>query len=255
MHWLTHLADPACTLELYAGRAELSQECLGPRTLDRHVLFLVLDGRYDAEVDGRAFRVDSGDLLWLPAGSRHVGTSKAPVRKYFLRLKTDAGIPVKGQLARRLGEEAVVWCQAMVAEQRMADSLSSTRVRALVTLLVSAWMRAGTRPIGGLNPERRTRLIELVTGDPSRRWRRGEIAKVLGISPLHLARQVRRSFGMPLRTWLVDTRIRAAANDLREHDGPIGKLSLRYGYEEPFLFSRQFRQILGISPRRWREDA
>ena len=113
-------------------------------------------------------------------------------------------------------------------------------------------MRAGASPAGGLDAERRGRLLHLVNARPAHRWSRDELGDALGLSGLHLSRLIKRSFGRPLRRWLVETRIRAAARELREHSGRVGEIAERFGYADLFLFSRQFRLVMGVSPRAWR---
>lgn len=212
----------------------------------------MLAGSYEGDIDGEEVRVGAGDFLWIPARAPHRLVSKRPITKYFLRLRMDLGIPKGRPIIRRLGEEAAVWCQTLISEEHARDELSESRVRALVVLLLSAWMRADSSPTGGLGAERRAALLRAVSEDPARRWTRGELARLLGISGLHLSRQVRKTFGMPLRQWLVETRIRAAAHSLREDAGSIGTIAVRFGYGDLFLFSRQFSRVMGLSPRAWR---
>ena len=251
--WLDRIADPTCPLELFAGRADMRSEVLGPRQLDCHLLFLLLHGSYEGEVNGRALRVLKGDLLWIPPRVPHRLVATKPLRKYFLRLHGAVTVPAPQPVVRRLGEEVLLWCRSLVAEQDVTDAQRGLRMRALLTLLFSAWDRAGATAVGGLDPVRRARLVQLVGDDPSRRWRRDELGAALGISGLHLGRQVQRTFGRPLRRWLVESRIRAAAHELRDGSSAIGELAERYGYPDVFLFSRQFRLVMGIGPRSWRQ--
>jgi AraC-like DNA-binding protein len=102
-------------------------------------------------------------------------------------------------------------------------------------------------------PARRSQLFALIQRDPRRRWDRDGLAAALGISGLHLSRQLKATFGMPLRRWLVEMRIRSAAQELEAGDTAIAEIARRHGYEDQFLFSRQFRAVLGTTPRAWRE--
>jgi AraC-like DNA-binding protein len=249
--WLDELADPRTPINLYVGRADLPREVLGPRRVDRHILLLLLGGNYEGEVDGCPVRVGPGDLLWLRPEVPHRLVAIGRLRKYFLRLATPAQVPA-GPLFRHLGDEAAVWCGALLAECNQNDGERERRIRALLMLLFSAWNRAGAVPVGGLHPERRGRLLQLFHARPDQRWTRDGLGTVLGISGLHLARQVRRTFGVSLRTWLVEERIRAAARVLRDGNEPIGVVARRFGYSDIFLFSRQFRRVMGSSPRQWR---
>ena len=250
-HWFTALADPG--LDLHLGRVDLLRDELGPRVLDLHVLFLVLAGEYRIhDQHGEVATARAGDLLWLPAQRQHQVHSLGPVRKYFLRLRMPAAQPAGEPWTRRLGDEAVTWCGALLAEQAEDDAQRVVRIRALLTLLFTAWQRAGVTVPGGLDPERKARLLQLISQDPARRWTGDELAATLGIGALHLSRQVRQTFAMPLRTWLVEVRIRAAARALRDGSESIGAVAARHGYDDLFSFSRQFSQVMGLSPRRFR---
>jgi AraC-like DNA-binding protein len=250
--WLTAIADPARRIDCFAALAEPQRETLGPRTVDLHLLWLMLAGQYEGEIAGRPVRLRAGDLMWLPPGVPHLLVAQRRVRKFIIRLSIDAEPPTGQPFVSRLGEEAATWFGALTAEPYLDDALRDGRVRALLWLLFSAWMRAGASPLGGLDAERRGRLLHLVHSRPTHRWNRDELGAALGLSGLHLSRLVTRSFGRPLRRWLVETRIRAAARELREHGGRIGEVAARYGYPDLFLFSRQFRQVMGVSPRAWR---
>lgn len=245
------LCDPARPPGLFAGRAVLARESLGPRRADRHLLWLILDGGYDGEIDGAAVRVRAGDLLWIGPDAPHRLVATGPVRKYFLRLDLPLPRP-PGPAARRIGLEAETWCAALLAEQARSADADPRRIRALLVLLFTAWQRAGEAVAGGLPPERRARLIQAVHADPGRRWTRAGLGAAVGISGLHLSRQVRSTFRMPLRRWLVETRIRAAAHELAGTDESVTAIARRYGYPDVFLFSRQFRAVMGRSPRAWR---
>jgi AraC-like DNA-binding protein len=121
-----------------------------------------------------------------------------------------------------------------------------------VVLLFTAWGRAAARP-GGLPEARRARLLALLAEDPARRWEPRALAGELGLSPVHLSRQVRSAFGVPLRRLLVEHRVRAAAADLAE-GGAVAAVAARHGWGDPFLFSRQFRQVFGVAPRTWARE-
>lgn len=250
MH-LRELADPRTPFDLYVGQASLPREALGPRSLDRHVLFLLRRGQYAGEIGGRAVTVRTGDLLWLPAGVPHRLVADGPLEKWFIRLLTPARLAPDRPVTRP-GPEAEAWCAALHGEYWDDAPEREVRLRALLVLLLSAWNRAVAHRPGALPPERRARLLQAVQRNPAHRWTRTELAKLAGVSPLHLARQARASFGVPLRRWLVETRIRAAARDLRESDAPVGEVAARYGYADGVLFSRQFRAIMGRPPREWR---
>jgi AraC-like DNA-binding protein len=54
------------------------------------------------------------------------------------------------------------------------------------------------------------------------------------------------------KTWLVRRRIHHAALRLDESDDPVSVVASDLGYPDLFLFSRQFKMVMGRSPRHYR---
>ncbi|MBN8525812.1 MAG: helix-turn-helix transcriptional regulator [Planctomycetes bacterium] len=250
---LAALLDPSRPPQLQAAaRVALAREVLGPgRRQDCHLIWLLHRGTYAGTVEGRPVVLEPGEALWIAPGQEHHLVASRPIVKTILRLRLDSGAP-GGAPVRRLGVSAPAWFAALVGERRAVDLHRDERIRALFILLLTDWLRAAAPEAGGLGPQIRERLLQLVHADPRRRWNRATLARELGIAPATLARQVRVSCGMPLRRWLVEQRIRAAAEELAAGDEPVAAVARRHGYGEQFLFSRQFRAVLGTTPSAWR---
>ena len=54
---------------------------------------------------------------------------------------------------------------------------------------------------------------------------------------------------MPPRQWIVAQRIQQASHLLIDSDLPINRIAELYGYDSLYFFSRQFKQVTGLSPR------
>jgi len=220
--------------------------------LEEHLFWLIERGRATGEVAGRPTEVGPGDVLWVPPGTPFNFTlvdPNQPITLYRLRLWCD-GSPI-----RRAVHRPDAWGQAglfaaAIAEAERGDAWSAARRRALVGALMAACLRprprrADTRALSG---SQRAAIHAAVDGDPAHRWTAGELAEVVGLTPDYFTRLFRASFGMPPRAWVVDQRMRYAAVWLRETDEPVGEVALAMGYDDLFLFSRQFKRVMGVSP-------
>ncbi len=58
--------------------------------------------------------------------------------------------------------------------------------------------------------------------------------------------------GSPPRRWLVETRVRLAAQELADGREAAWTVAQRLGWSDPKLFGRQFRAVMGAPPGRWR---
>jgi AraC-like DNA-binding protein len=78
---------------------------------------------------------------------------------------------------------------------------------------------------------------------------------VVGLSPDWFRRVFQRSYGCSPRAWILRERIRLAAQRLIDEPAEsIGAVAAGFGYKDQYLFSRQFRQVMGKSPRDWRRE-
>jgi AraC-like DNA-binding protein len=242
-----------------AGQLRAPSWDQGERRLEDHMLHVIHAGGQEGTLAGDAIRTRPGDLLWVPPGTMQVlrlAAGERLLHKTFLRFTLlHDGRPVAWPAGepwiRPLGAEVQGWLQDAVQETQLRQEGSALRTRALLVLVFTAWMRAGRRRPGTLDSLRRAQLLALVAEDPG--WTPATLARRMGMSPLHLTRQVRATWGMPLRRFLVESRLRAAAQDLRAGSEPIAAIAARHGWRDPFLFTRLFTTLHGVSPRAYRQ--
>jgi AraC-like DNA-binding protein len=111
---------------------------------------------------------------------------------------------------------------------------------------------ARLRQLSSIEKERiRTWADEL---DPRSRPSLRDLANIVEMSPDYCARLFRQSFGQSFETWIIAARMRSAAFRIGESTLPISAISEEYGFSTPYFFSRQFKQIMGCSPRAYRLD-
>ena len=79
-----------------------------------------------------------------------------------------------------------------------------------------------------------------------------DVAEALYISPEHLRRMFREAFGTSPMHYLIRKRIESAQDLLRMTDLPMHEIALRCGIENPYYFSRLFRNITGITASQYR---
>ncbi len=80
----------------------------------------------------------------------------------------------------------------------------------------------------------------------------GDLAKRAGLSPYQFDQRIRRIFQITPGQFLQKTRLDAAARLLRETQHPIGEVALACGYTDQSAFTRQFRQVVGLTPGEYR---
>jgi len=90
---------------------------------------------------------------------------------------------------------------------------------------------------------------------PTEVFRVRELARRVGVSERHLNRQFQQALGLSLQQFLIRSRIRAAAWDIRHKDLSLAEISQAYGFCDQSAFTKQFRTHIGIPPSAYRKTA
>ena len=256
--WLQALADPGHRLEITTcGFWHCTTWDMGRRTLSEHMLHLIFEGGQIGSIAGVPVRSGPGDALWVPAGTEQVLRKRPEVPrlgKTNVRFRLAGAIPppLPALLHRCAG--AQVHLHHLRRELHLRGPGQEERLRAILVLLFAELWRAQTGSSVGLEPAEQERLLDLVDRDPTARPTPASLARSLGLEPPRFARLFQATYGCPARHWLIRHRIERAAERLVDGNLAIGSVAEEFGYPDLFLFSRQFRRVLGISPRQWRDQ-
>src|SRR6266849_9061708 len=79
-------------------------------------------------------------------------------------------------------------------------------------------------------------------------------SRMLGLSEPYLLRLFHREVGKTFRRYLLETRMVRAADLVKEIAQPMKQIALECGYSDISNFYRDFRQIHGTPPRKFRTE-
>jgi len=82
-----------------------------------------------------------------------------------------------------------------------------------------------------------------------------EVAAEVSLSPTYFSRIFKEEAGQSFKSFLNNLRITEAKNMLRETDITLIEIASQVGFEDQSYFSRVFRNIVGVSPGRYRRTA
>lgn len=251
--WLRSLLGPAAAVHdgglprrRYAARAGWDT---GERVLADHLIYAVQSGEAILETGGRGTILRSGQACVVPPGAAFaVRAGARPPRLLRLRLRAP----------RAWGSEAVVI--AVTPELRrvlelLADAAPGAHGeawdRACAGLLAVALARAAAPRVAGALPAQALEQCRAeVRRDPRATPR--ALARACGLSLDWFARAFRRATGRAPRRWLVEERVRLAAEAIADGAVAAWPVAQRLGWRDPKLFGRQFRTVMGEPPGRWR---
>jgi AraC family transcriptional regulator len=109
-------------------------------------------------------------------------------------------------------------------------------------------------PAAGLGPVQKRRAIELLNENLAGRIRLSDLAHECGLSISHFAHSFKATFGMPAHRWLVHRRVERSKELMAQTGESLAEIADEVGFADQATFTRAFRQIVGVSPGRWRRD-
>jgi AraC-like DNA-binding protein len=98
------------------------------------------------------------------------------------------------------------------------------------------------------------RVRERIDGDPAQEPSLSALARLVHMSPYHLAHVFSRDTGLPIHVYAEIARIRKA-KQLLKHGCPIAEIATQLGYADQSHFTRRYKQFEGITPGRYQKSA
>ena len=231
-------------------------------------LWLATAGRGRFELNGEIHPIRPGSLFWLRPGDEGLATQEAAyplsvvyVHFDFFGLGGHARAEIEAGLlpdrAIPLPDHALVklLLSRVVLLQQAPAALGEIEARLLLhQAILEAYRRAATNR-GALRVAPDPRVAHVLTrlhGRPAERLPLGEAAALVGLSPDHFSRMFTAQTGVPYRRYVIQARLDRAYQLLEETTLGVGEVAAALGYDELFLFSRQFKARFGVPPSRVR---
>jgi AraC family transcriptional regulator len=214
-----------------------------------------------------------GSILVLPAGlarraywrgpteSVHVHLDPALVSRVAAEaLDVDparVALPAVGALSHPQLQAAILAVDAELADgaaggRLLADSLANVVAVHLIRRFLPA-DRLARRPRGGLSERKLRAALEYIEENPDSELTLDAIAAVAHLSPYHFARMFKTSTGLPPHQYVITRRVERAKRLLRDGgELTLAQVAARSGFWDQGHFSRHFKRLVGVSPKRFR---
>lgn len=132
--------------------------------------------------------------------------------------------------------------------EALANQLAVHLLRSHSTLPRGVSQKGARRPGGNL-PDPVLRLVtEYVEANLDRGISLAELAELASLSPNHFATLFRRTTGLPPHRYVVNRRVERARLLLSATKDPLAEVARHAGFADQAHMTRQFRQVLGITP-------
>jgi PAS domain S-box-containing protein len=116
-----------------------------------------------------------------------------------------------------------------------------------------------TRPLRSADPQlnpfaRMMPVIDHIRQNLRSQLTISDLARICHLSPSQTRRRFRNCFGQSPLQFILRLRVQAACNLLVNSTLSIGEVAERSGFPDQSYFTRQFRRIVGMSPRDYRKE-
>jgi AraC family transcriptional regulator len=219
-------------------------------------LAFVLEGSLVKSFRSRTLSLAPANGLTMPVGATH-GARFGRTGARIVIVKPN---PVTGRVAQyfdRLAElrgGGLSWLAwRLAAELRASDTAAPLAAEGLALELLAATTREArerrraTRAPAWLNAAEellRTRLGDCV--------RLRELADLVGVHPVHLARVFRAHYGVSVGEYGRRLRLEWAAAEVARSDTPLALIAARAGFADQSHFTRLFKERIGTTPAAYR---
>lgn len=251
-----------CVTHIGAFRAAESHYVERQRGAPQHVMICCVSGRGICELKGREWRVESGELLFLPPGKRHVYRADPdhPWTIFWFHLR---GLRIADHL-ENLGiteDEPKLRVDAPTALIEAFEDTFRHATHGFGEAAMTGMCTAFTRLIGLARVHRQApgprsrggedRLLKALAKmreHLEHPWSLEELAGIAGLSAPHFADLCRKHTGMPPLGLLIRLRLQKAMELLQRGTHNVAEAGQEVGYGDPFYFSRLFRKHMGMPP-------
>jgi AraC family transcriptional regulator len=126
---------------------------------------------------------------------------------------------------------------------------------ALLKYLAARYATPGNlRRASSLSPRQRRTIVDYVRANLADDISVGELAAIVSMSPSHLTRVFRISFGVTPYQFVMQQRIEGAKGMLKEAKLSANDVATALGFASQSHFAKVFRQFTGVTPKRYRAE-
>jgi len=249
-----------------AGGFGLSETRYLPRTTlprhshESHYFGFVLRGFYRERFERTVRSCEPSTLLYHPAGELHsqqfdqtaVRLFRIEVRPQRLQYPARPNVSITGRDFR--GGSHVQLTQKLYHEFRERDAVSHLVIEGLALELIASLARDTADPKKTLRqpPRWLNQAHDLVLSRYLESLTLGEIAAVVGVHPITLAREFQRAFGCTVGQMVRRERIKFACRKLQAADESIAEIATASGFYDQSHFARTFKKLMGLTPAIYR---
>ncbi len=219
---------------------------------------LVLSGEYQEVSGRRKYICRPGSLVVHPGGEQHRNRfGGQPVRCFNLEL-TGPSSSLFQELrlisAVHNGGPSVFALTRIYREFRQGDAAAELIIQGAMLELLGECLRKQSGRAGDTVPDSARQCRDLLCARFQERLSITEIAKCVGVHPVHLCRAFQDCFGRTIGEFVRELRMRWAAEQLAHAERSLAIIAVEAGFCDQSHFNRTFKRFTGMAPGQYRSS-
>jgi transcriptional regulator GlxA family with amidase domain len=141
--------------------------------------------------------------------------------------------------------------QQLYCELHTENVARELAIDGLAMQLVAALKREQNRPFS-IPPVWLNKAKEILTDTSSGQWTLSKLSRAVGVEPEEIVRVFRAHVGISPAQFYRSCRWAVSRKQLIETDEPMALIAVRAGFFDQAHFTRQFKQLTGLTPSHYR---
>jgi len=212
-----------------------------------------------------------GDLFLIPDGASHAARWEEAGELLVIALESDlinkvAPEAVKGknfELIPAQGEQdglvtniALAFKEELESGGRGGELYRDTLTNALVARLLRNYSATSVvdESKGGLDKRKLKLVLDYIQTHITEEITLAQMSQIADLSPFHFSRIFKESVGVSPNRYVNQCRVEKAKRLLEQQQISISQVSAACGYSNPSYFIRQFRKIMGVTPKVYQDN-
>lgn len=246
------------------------------RTISDHLIYFIQSGTVIGTIggntDAETVSISAGDVFWIMPGVLHRfnintvtnGSNKknepAAVVCYYRFYAASGSIPLRIKddtlyLKQFISIFPVVsqFIQSKSGLHQCDADIQRLFICALCGMIIVQLngKEDYTGAHDGLSPLQRERALEYISKNINARIPMRRLSDYCGLNSEYFTKQFKKTFSKPPALYITHMRIKLAAEALAENGKRIKEAARMFGFSDEYFFSKQFKRVLGVSPRKW----
>jgi AraC-like DNA-binding protein len=218
-------------------------------------IMTVEKGTFLYEFDGGGFELKEGETVFLPIGSSYsykVTTKECLCHQMMFNICDETGVVKLADRPIKTADSRVAeLMKEIVRHGSGCGAVNQFKLTANVYAVLSLFFERVRDFREGLKIYPALKMLEEHYNE---QLSVGRLAEACALSPSQLRRVFQKETGMSPVEYKNHLRIKKAADMLLYSQATVAEISQLLGFNNPFVFSRVFKQFKGVSPSEYRKQ-